>query len=103
MTIREFYIEAMNCNALSEDARTIARNFVEKDAEKRDAKAAENATLTAQVVEILKNASEPVKCADVAAALGIHTSKATYILKAIEGVKIDETIEKGRVVKTYAL
>lgn len=103
MTIREFYVEAMNCEALSEDARAIARKYVEKDAEARDAKTAENVELEAKIRETLKAAGHPMKSTEIGAAVGAHFSKVTYILKGMDDVTVGETIEKGRVLKTYAI
>ena len=103
MTQREFYNEVANCTTLSTDARAIAQAWVEKDAEKYNAKRAENAELCEATIALLKGANEPMTASAVADNLGISTPKATSILKSIEGIHVSDVRVGNRIVKGYSL
>ena len=65
----------------------------------------ENGELLKELTEVLKNASHPLTCAEIMAAVdGINsTSKATAVASRIEGVKVTEVQVDKRVVKAYSL
>ena len=73
-----------------------------KAAEKR---AAENAPFVEAVTNLLRNSAKVFTAAEVKDAIeGIDsTSKATAILKMVEGVKVSEVVVNKRVVKGYSL
>lgn len=103
MTQREFYNEVANCTNLSSDARAIAQAWIDKDAEKVNAKRAENAELTEAATALLKGSNEPMTASAVADNLGISTPKATSILKSIEEIKVSDVRVGNRIVKGYSL
>lgn len=113
MTNREFFVAVSKCENVPADLREFAENSIAKldaklssraakDAEKR---AAENAPLIAKIREILTGGG--MTTADIAAALEVHTSKASPLLRkmvesgelTMEEVKIPK---KGKV-KKYSL
>jgi hypothetical protein len=66
---------------------------------------ADNGELLRELTEVLKNASHPLTCAEIIAAVdGINsTSKATAVASRVEGVKVSEVQVDKRVVKAYSL
>lgn len=94
--LREFAAAAI----LKMDKENASRNS--KAAEKR---AAENAPFVEAVTNLLRNSSKVFTAAEVKDAIeGIDsTSKATAILKMVEGVKVGEVVVNKRVVKGYSL
>ena len=73
-----------------------------KAAEKR---AAENAPLVEAVTNLLRSNAKVFTASEVKNLVdGIDsTSKATFILKAVEGVKVSDVVVDKRVVKGYSL
>ena len=78
-----------------------AENRNSKAAEKR---AAENAPLVEAVTNLLQTNAKVFTAAEVKDAIdGIDsTSKATYVLKSIPGLKVSEVVVGNRVVKGYS-
>lgn len=88
---------------LLEKHNKAAANRTAKAAEKR---AAENAPLVEAVTDLLKaNEGHVYTAAEVKNLVdGIDsTSKATFVLKAVEGIKVSDVVVDKRVVKGYSL
>lgn len=65
----------------------------------------ENGVLLRAVETLLRTANHPLTCAEIVAKVdGIdNTSKATAIVKRIEGIKITDVQSDKRIVKAYSL
>lgn len=65
----------------------------------------ENSVLLHSVETLLRSTDHPLTCAEIVAKVeGIdNTSKATAIVKRIEGVKVTEVESNKRIVKAYSL
>ena len=95
-------LQAAATELLEKHTKAVANRYA-KAAEKRNA---ENAPLVEAVTDLLKaneghvyTASEIKNLVD-----GIEsTSKATFILKAVEGIKVSDVVVDKRVVKGYSL
>ena len=111
MTNREF-LTAVSTNAITEDVIAHAVAQIEKlDAanEARKNKPSKKATENAPILESITNAltTEPAVAADIAAAVGISTQKASALLRQLvaSGVAVQSEVKapKRGVVKAYAL
>lgn len=83
----------------------LARNAsaqAERNSKNKKKKAEENAPLITACTELL-NDGKGRMASEIATALGITTSKATFIAKAVPEVKIGDAKVKGRTVKVYSL
>ena len=114
MTTKNFYNAIATNENLSAELREFAANAIEKmnkesasrNSKAAEKRAAENAPFVEAVTSLLKanegrfyTASEIKNLVD-----GIEsTSKATAILKMVEGVKVGEVVVDKRVVKGYSL
>ena len=113
MTTKEFYNTIAANENLSAELREFAANAIEKmnkesasrNSKAAEKRAAENAPLVEAVTNLLRNSSKVFTAAEVKDAIeGIDsTSKATAILKMVEGVKVSEVVVNKRVVKGYSL
>lgn len=102
-------INGENNEAMRDSAQKLLDSY-QKQTEKRNAKsaekrAAENAPLVEAVTNLLQANAKVFTAAEVKDAIeGIDsTSKATAILKMVEGVKVSEVVVNKRVVKGYSL
>lgn len=111
MTNREF-LTAVSTNAITEEVIAHAVAQIEKlDAanEARKNKPSKKATENAPILEAITNAltTEPAVAADIAAAVGISTQKASALLRQLiaAGVAVQSEVKvpKKGVVKAYAL
>ena len=115
MTNREFYTAVMAIQNAPTDVVEFAEVAIvkmdeanakrkEKNAEKPSKKAEENAPLIEEAFVVL--GSETKTAANVAAAMGVSTPKATYLLKALvaqgRATVTDVKIPKKGVQKAYA-
>ena len=106
------FLAAIANGEQSADLQSTAAELLEKHnkaAESRNAKAAEkraaeNAPLVEAVTNLLQANAKVFTAAEVKDAIdGIDsTSKATYILKSIPGLKVSEVVIGNRVVKGYS-
>ena len=113
MTTKNFYNAIATNENLSAELREFAANAIlkmDKESASRNSKAAEkraaeNAPFIEAVTNLLRNSSKVFTAAEVKDAIeGIDsTSKATAILKMVEGVKVSEVVVNKRVVKGYSL
>ena len=113
MRTKEFYNAIATNENLSAELREFAANAIlkmDKENASRNSKAAEkraaeNAPFVEAVTNLLRNSSKVFTAAEVKDAIeGIDsTSKATAILKMVEGVKVSEVVVNKRVVKGYSL
>ena len=103
MTMNEFWKELKSNPSLSADACEIVTKKVAAIEAEEAEKTAMNAELRAAALNILTDATEPVTASAVADELDITTSKATNVLKAIDGVKVSKVIVGNRVVNGYSL
>ena len=113
MTTKEFYNTIATNENLSAELREFATNAIEKmnkesasrNSKAAEKRAAENAPFVEAVTNLLRNSSKVFTAAEVKDAIeGIDsTSKATAILKMVEGVKVSEVVVNKRVVKGYSL
>ena len=74
---------------------------IEKETQAKEEKAKVNAALRDKIVEILTNATEPMRAGEIAKELGVSPQKATYILRGMkeEGL-VKPTVEKRTTVYT---
>lgn len=113
MNTRIFYETIAANENLSAELREFAANAIlkmDKENANRNSKAAEkraaeNAPFVEAVTNLLWNSAKVFTAAEVKDAIeGIDsTSKATAILKMVEGVKVSEVVVNKRVVKGYSL
>lgn len=113
MTTKNFYNAIASNESLSAELREFAANAIvkmDKESASRNSKAAEkraaeNAPFVEAVTNLLRNSSKVWTASEVKDAIeGIEsTSKATAILKMVEGIKISEVVVNKRVVKGYSL
>lgn len=103
MTMNEFWKELKSNPSLSADAREIVTKKVAAIEAEEAEKTAMNAELRTAALNILTDAAEPVTASAVGDELDITTSKATNILKSIDGVKVSKVIIGNRVVNGYSL
>ena len=113
MTTKNFYNAIATNENLSAELREFAANAIlkmDKESASRNSKAAEkraaeNAPFVEAVTNLLRNSAKVFTAAEVKDAIeGIDsTSKATAILKMVEGVKVSEVVVNKRVVKGYSL
>lgn len=113
MTTKNFYNAIATNENLSAELREFAANAIEKmnkesasrNSKAAEKRAAENAPFVEAVTNLLRNSSKVFTAAEVKDAIeGIDsTSKATAILKMVEGVKVSEVVVNKRVVKGYSL
>lgn len=106
------FLAAIANGEQSADLQKTAAELLEKHnkaAESRNSKAAEkraaeNAPLVEAVTNLLRSNAKVFTAAEVMAAIeGIDsTSKATAVLKSIEGLKVTEVVVNKRVVKGYS-
>lgn len=102
-------INGENNEAMRESAQKLLEAY-QKQNEKRNSKAAEkraaeNAPFVEAVTNLLRSNSKVWTATEVKDAIeGIDsTSKATAILKMVEGIKVGEVVINKRVVKGYSL
>ena len=113
MTTKNFYNAIATNENLSAELREFAANAIvkmDKESASRNSKAAEkraakNAPFVEAVTNLLRNSSKVFTAAEVKDAIeGIDsTSKATAILKMVEGVKVSKVVVNKRVVNGYSL
>ena len=106
MTNKEF-LTAVSSNAITEDVIAHAAAELEKlnarAASASAAKNAEDAPLLDSLTAILTSAGKVLTGAELAAKLGVHTSKVTNLCKKIPGIKVSDVTVDRRVVKGYSL
>lgn len=113
MKTKEFFNAIATNENLSAELREFAANAIvkmDKESASRNSKAAEkraaeNAPFVEAVTNLLQTNAKVFTAAEVMNAIdGIDsTSKATAILKMVEGVKVSEVVVNKRVVKGYSL
>lgn len=113
MTTKNFYNAIATNENLSAELREFAANAIEKmnkesasrNSKAAEKRAAENAPFVEAVTNLLRTNAKVFTAAEVKDAIeGIDsTSKATAILKMVEGVKVSEVVVNKRVVKGYSL
>ena len=113
MTTKNFYNAIASNESLSAELREFAANAIvkmDKESASRNSKAAEkraaeNAPFVEAVTNLLKSNCKVWTAAEVKDAIeGIEsTSKATAILKMVEGIKVSEVAVNRRIVKGYSL
>lgn len=104
MTEKAFYEIVAQCETIDESARDYAKARLEKM--ENDPHRKENAELAEKILELLKNAEEPMTSPDVAAKIGISTQRANGILRqvvaaGIVGVSDNPIVSGKRVLKGY--
>lgn len=113
MTNRNFYETIAANENLSAELRDFAaaalakldKSNASRATKAAEKKAAENAPFVEAVTNLLRTNAKVFTAAEVMNAIdGIDsTSKATAILKMVEGVKVSEVVVNKRVVKGYSL
>ena len=113
MTTKNFYNAIASNESLSAELREFAANAIvkmDKESANRNSKAAEkraaeNAPFVEAVTNLLRSNSKVWTATEVKDAIeGIDsTSKATAILKMVEGIKVSEVAINRRIVKGYSL
>ena len=113
MNTRIFYETIAANETLSAELREFASAAIEKmdkenasrNAKAAEKRAAENAPLVEAVTNLLRSNAKVFTAAEVKNLVdGIDsTSKATFILKAVEGIKVSDVVVDKRVVKGYSL
>jgi GTP-sensing pleiotropic transcriptional regulator CodY len=111
MTTRNFYETIAANETLSAELREFAAAAIEKmdkSAASRAEKAAEKKSIEdAPIIEAITNYLRENPGAhtasDIGTAVGITHSKATAILRKVEGVNVGEGKKDKRIVKTYSL
>jgi histidyl-tRNA synthetase len=113
MNYSDFLSTIAATETLSEELRSTAADLLAKhqkqtsaaNARARAKKSAENAPLVEAVTNLLRSNAKVFTAAEVKEAIeGIEsTSKATAVLKLVEGVKISDVTVDRRVVKGYSL
>lgn len=106
MTNKEFYnavISAEINEEVTAKAQALLQKMTETNSARTKKKAEENAPLVEAAKAYLAGKVEPVLASEIAAELGVNTSKATVLAKAIEGIQIVEVKLKGRKVNGYLL
>lgn len=112
MTMREFCNAVINAGvsanvtefAQKEIAKLDKRNATPSKADRE--KAAENELIMAKLMGVLNAAEAPMVAADLAAAVGVNTQKASALLLKLCAAKFvvqGEIKVKGRKVKAYAV
>ena len=100
-------INGENNEAMRDSAQKLLDSY-QKQTEKRNAKAAEKKSIEdAPIIEAITNYLRENPGAhtasDIGTAVGITHSKATAILRKVEGVNVGEGVVNKRIVKTYSL
>ena len=111
MTNREFYTNIANSTITEAEIAHAASALEKMDEanEKRKNKPSKKATENAPILESITNAltTEPQVAADIAAAVGVSTQKASALLRQLiaAGVAVQSEVKvpKRGVVKAYAL
>lgn len=110
MTKKELLAAIVTKTPITDEMVECALNIIESSANaaaNRSAKAAQKkAAEDAPLVEACVNLLSDGTCrtaSEIGAALNVTTSKATYIAKSIDGIKVGQTIVSNRAVKTYSL
>lgn len=106
------FLSAVANGQMTEEIQSTAADLLAKhqkqtsaaNARSRAKKSAENAPLVEAVTDLLRSNAKVFTAAEVKDAIeGIEsTSKATAILKSIEGLKVTEVVVNKRVVKGYS-
>jgi len=106
MTNKEF-LTAVSDNQITEDviahAKEALRRLNDRAATASAAKNEADAPLIEKIVETLTSTHRVHTAAELAAVLGVHTSKATNLCKKIPNIKISDVQVDRRVVKGYSL
>lgn len=108
------FLSAVADGQMTEEIRSTAADLLAKHQKQTSAanarakakKSAENAPLVEAVTDLLKtNEGHVYTAAEIKNLVdGIDsTSKATFVLKAIEGIKVNDVVVDKRVVKGYSL
>lgn len=109
MTKREFY-EAIISGQMNEELQAFATelrdkldhaNALRKD--KPSKKSVENEPIKANIVNVLTEANGVMTASEVASALEISTSKASALLRQIDGLTVTEVKGKSGKVKGYRI
>jgi GTP-sensing pleiotropic transcriptional regulator CodY len=111
MTTRNFYETIAANETLSAELREFAAAAIEKmdkSAASRAEKAAEkksieDAPIIEAVTNYLRENPGVHTASDIGTAVGITHSKATAVLRKVEGVNVGEGKKDKRIVKTYSL
>lgn len=117
MTKREIYSEIVTryegategFEAALYELATKELHSLDVTAARNSAKRAEKLEADAPLVESIKSVlkTEPITTSEIAAAVGVSTSKASYLLRSLveEGVAVssDVKIKGGRTAKAYAI
>lgn len=107
------FLTSVASGTLTDEAIDFAKAELEKRAaanasaasKRSDKWLSENGELVKKLTEVLANASHPLTCAEIVAAVeGINsTSKATAVASRIEGIKSSDVQVGKRIVKAYSL
>lgn len=107
------FLTTIASGTINDEAIAFAQNELNKRAaanasaatKRTDKWYAENGELLNAVTDLLTSASHPLTCAEIMASVeGINsTSKATAVVKRIEGVKVTDVQVDKRIVKAYSL
>ena len=107
MTIKELYQSitegAVVTAEMAQKAQELLANQAEGAAKRAKNKLAEDAPIIEAVRNLLTSATEPMTATAIGQAVEISTSKATFIAKSLDGVKIGEIRVGSRINKTYSL
>ena len=113
MTNKELYKAIVEGAVVTADMEAKARELLAKQeedalkasAKRAEKKSAEDAPLIEAVTELLRTSDMPLTASEIAGAgIGIAShSKATAIVKMVDGVVVDEKRIGSRIVKTYTL
>ena len=111
MTNKELYQAIIEGATVTAEMAQKAQELLAKQAEdavkaaqaRATKKAAEDAPIIEAVRSLLTSATEPMTATAIGQAVEISTSKATFVAKNLDGVKVGEIRVGSRIVKTYSL
>ena len=111
MTNKELYQSITEGTIVTAEMAQKAQELLAKQAEdatkaaqaRATKKAAEDAPIIEAVRYLLTSATEPMTATAIGQAVDISTSKATFIAKSLDGIKVGEIRVGSRIVKTYSL
>ena len=111
MTNKELYQSITEGAVVTAEMAQKAQELLAKQAEeatkaaqkRAEKKSAEDAPIFEAVKTLLTSATEPMTATAIGQAVEISTSKATFVAKNLDGIKVGEVRVGSRIVKTYAL
>lgn len=111
MTNKELYQSITEGAVVTAEMAQKAQELLAKQAEeatkaaqkRAEKKSAEDAPIFEAVKTLLTSATEPMTATAIGQAVGISTSKATFVAKSLDSIKVGEIRVGSRIVKTYSL